>query len=72
LRRIFQTPPHRFRLAEIGEDIDVRDTACSRARWRFCRPAFDRGSDGHRETCLQEIITFFGFRRPLQRSVNKE
>jgi peptidoglycan/xylan/chitin deacetylase (PgdA/CDA1 family) len=46
-------------MAEIGNDIDPRDTARSRPRWRFCRPAFDRGSHGHRETCLQEIIYIF-------------
>jgi hypothetical protein len=72
LRRIFEVAPDRFRLLKVGDDLDARDAACSRPRWRVCRPAFDRGSHGHRETCFAGIVYIFGFSRPLQRSVNKE
>ena len=42
--------------AEVIEKIDVGDTARGRPRRLVCRPAFDRGSHGHRETCLLEFI----------------
>jgi hypothetical protein len=53
LRRLFEAAPDRLSAAEIGDDIDAGDAAYSRPRWRFRRPAFDRGSHGHRETCLK-------------------
>src|ERR1019366_6221 len=55
----FETAPDRLRLAEIAENVDAGDAARSRPRWCFRRPAFDRGSHGHCETCLQGIIYIF-------------
>ena len=49
---IFEAAPDRLGLAEIVENVDAGDAACFRPRWRFRRSAFDRGSHGHRKTCL--------------------
>src|SRR5450759_2481442 len=55
----FETAPDRLRVAEIAENIDVGDAARSRPRRCFRRSAFDHGSHGHCETCLQGIIYIF-------------
>ena len=47
----FEAAPDRLGLAEIVDDIDAGDAARFRPCWRFRRPAFDRGSHGHYETC---------------------
>ena len=58
---IFEAAPDRLGLDEIVKNIDAGDAARFRPRWRFCRPAFDRGSHGHRRNLSdREIFTFFG------------
>jgi hypothetical protein len=56
---------------KIVKDIDAGDTARFRPRLRAGRLAFDRGSHGHRKTCLQGVIYILRLGRPLQRKVNK-
>jgi hypothetical protein len=68
----FEAAPDGLSLAKVIEKIDTGDAACFRACWRICRPAFDRGSHRHCETCLQGIICISSFGRLLQRNVNKE
>jgi hypothetical protein len=50
---LFEPAPDRFCLIEIAKNVDARDEASPWLRWRSCRPAFDRGSQGHWKTCLQ-------------------
>ncbi|MHC2609136.1 hypothetical protein ACVMGF_000209 [Bradyrhizobium diazoefficiens] len=44
---LLEGAPDRLGLIEIGDDVDLRDTARFRPRWRFCRPALHRRSHGH-------------------------
>ncbi|MGY4371284.1 Mrp family chromosome partitioning ATPase [Bradyrhizobium sp. LB1.3] len=44
---LLEGAPDRLGRAEIGDDIDMRDAARFRPRWRFCRPALHRRSHGH-------------------------
>src|SRR5581483_6533211 len=53
---IFQASPNCFGLIKVSEEIDPRDWARLRPSWRICRAAFDRGSHGHRNTCLKRNI----------------
>ncbi len=58
LLAIFEAAPDRLGMNKIVKDIDAGDAACFRPRLRVGHLAFDRGSHGHRKTCLQGIITF--------------
>ena len=48
---LFELAPDRLGLAEIAHNIDGGDAARLRPVVRLRRPAFDRGSHGHRDTC---------------------
>ena len=66
-----RTPDH-LGFTEIGDDIDMRDTARFRPRWRFCRPAMHRRSHGHsRNLSRKQKIRISACGRPLQINVNK-
>jgi hypothetical protein len=70
---LLERAPDRFGFTEIGDDLDVSDTARFRPRWRFCRPALHRRCHGHSQSLSdKEKFGVFDLGRPLQRSVNKE
>ena len=72
LPRIFQAAPDLLGLSHVMKDFHAGD-AFVRLMALARAPLVDRSRrPWSSRTCLQNLFTFFGFGRPLQRNVNKE